>query len=240
MVCPHARAPLWSAACETEASLSDIFDEVDEDLRAERVRKIFQRYGGLMVGAAVLVVAGVAGWQGWTWYQAREANRAATAYLTATAQLDDPKVVDRKPALDALAALAKDGSPAYRTLARLREAAVAWDAGDKPAALALWNSVAADSAADPLLRDIASLQWAMHQIDAGDAGQVGTRLAALAGPENKLHALAQEGEALLAIRQGKPDAARDILRRLAQDTTAPDGVRARANGLLAQLGSGTT
>ena len=53
-----------------------------------------------------------------------------------------------------------------------------------------------------------------------------------------MRSLAAETQALLAIRQSKPDAARNILKRLSQDVTAPDGVRGRANGLLAQLGGG--
>ena len=55
-------------------------------------------------------------------------------------------------------------------------------------------------------------------------------------PTNPWHALAQEAEALLDLRQGQTDAARQALRQLAQDTTAPPGVRGRANGLLARLG----
>ena len=44
--------------------------------------------------------------------------------------------------------------------------------------------------------------------------------------------MAEEAQALLDLRQGHNDAARDTLKRLAQDVTAPDGVRGRANGLL--------
>ncbi len=109
-----------------------------------------------------------------------------------------------------------------------------------PAPLPSTEQVAADRAADPLLRDLATLQWVTHQIDSGDPARLEARLAPLTGADNPLRALAAEAQALLAIRQGRTDAARDILKRLAEDVTAPDGVRARANGLLAQLGGGTT
>jgi hypothetical protein len=87
-----------------------------------------------------------------------------------------------------------------------------------------------------VLRDTARLQWALHEVDAGDPAQVQARLAPLLNPDNPLHALAEETQALLSLRQGKTDDAKATFKRLSQDVTAPQGVRARAAGLLAQLG----
>jgi hypothetical protein len=217
--------------------LSDIFDEVSEDLRAERTQKLLQKYGGVLVAMLVLVVAGVGGWQAWKYYQARETARMAQAFIAAMRVADSPAAADRQAALPGFALVAQEGGPGYRSLARLRAAALKADAGDRDGALALWDEVAGDREADPLLRDLANLQWALHQIDKGDPDAVERRLAPLASPDNTFHALAEEGQALLALRQGKNDVARDTLKRLAQDVTAPDGVRGRANGLLARLGS---
>ena len=63
--------------------MPDIFDEVAEDLRAERARKLWARYGSLVLAALFVVLAGVGGYQGWRWYEAREAERAATAFMAA-------------------------------------------------------------------------------------------------------------------------------------------------------------
>lgn len=215
--------------------MPDIFDEVEEDLRADRARKLLQRYGGLLIAAAVLVVIGVAGYEAWSQYQAREASKQATVFLAAQRLADGPKGA-RADALPGLTSLAADSGPGYRTLARLRAAALKYDAGDKEGALILWNEVGTDSDADPLLRDMANLQWALHQIDTGEPGLVSARLAPLTKHDNAWHALAEEGEAMLALRLGQTDQARETLRQLSADTTAPDGVRGRANGLLQRLG----
>jgi len=114
--------------------------------------------------------------------------------------------------------------------------AMRFETGDKQAGLKLWDAVIADGAADPVLRDTARLQWALHEVDAGDPAQVQARLAPLLNPDNPLHALAEETQALLSLRQGKTDDAKATFKRLSQDVTAPQGVRARAAGLLAQLG----
>ena len=217
--------------------MPDIFDEVSEDLRAERAQQMMKKYGGVLVAAAVVVLAATGGWQGWRWYQARETARVATTYIDALRAADRPAGAERDAARPLLDQVAAEGPSGYRTLARLREAALKADGGDLAAALSLYNQVAADSAADPLLRDLATLHWASRQVDAGEPALLEARLAPLAAADHPLRALAGETQALLVIRQGKPDAARDILKRLSQDVNAPDGVRGRANGLLAQLGA---
>ncbi len=78
--------------------MSDIFDEVDEDLRADRARKLMQKYGGLLLAAAVLVVVGVGGYQAWQYREARETARVADIFLAAMRIADGPPGTDRQAA----------------------------------------------------------------------------------------------------------------------------------------------
>jgi hypothetical protein len=203
----------------------DIFDEVAQDLRAERTRRFFTRYG----------IAGAGGYEAWTTYQGKAALRVSDEYLAAVRIADGPQA-ERGPAIAAFERVAAEAGPGYRTLARLRAAALKADAGDLAGASALWDSVAGDGGADPLLRDLATLTWALHHVDTGEPAQVEARLNSLAAPDNAWHPLAEEAQAVLALRQGKTDAARNLLKQLAQDVTAPNGLRGRANGLLSRIG----
>ncbi len=216
--------------------MPDIFDEVEEDLRAERARRFVRRYGIAAV-AAVLVVAGAAGgFTLWRGYEQRSSAAVADHFADAMRIADGPNA-GRAAALPQFAEVARDGGAGYRTLARLRAAAVDADTGDLAGASTLWDQVSADSEADPILRDFATLQWALHHVDAGDPATVASRLKPLAAPTSTWRALAQEAQAVLDLRQGNKDAARTTLKLLTQDVTAPDGVRGRANGLLARLGT---
>ena len=220
--------------------VADIFDEVDEELRADRAQALLKKYGGLIVALALLIVGAVAGWQAWRWWQTKQSLAVATEYLNATRIADAAGPNKDARAKEAIAALEKVASSApegYRTLARLRAAALEADNGNPKAAAGLWDQVAADGAADPLLRDLASLVWVNHSLDTGDPALVEARLKPLASPDNPWHGLAREAQALLYMRQGKNDQARDTLRSLAQDVTAPEGIRTRANILLTRLGA---
>jgi len=218
--------------------LPDIFDEVEEELRAERAQQFLTRYAGAIAAAAVLVVALVAGWQGWRWYQARQDQAAAGVYITAMLQAAEtgPNATAAHAAsLAGFGQLAQRGPAGYRTLARLQAAALEAAQGHAPQALELWNEVATDSSADPLLRDLAELLWTQHQIGTGDPDALEARLKPLAQPNNPWHAMATEQLALLALRQGKTGEAKQMLTALTNDVTAPDGVRQRATAVLAQL-----
>jgi hypothetical protein len=222
------------------AHVVDIFDEVDEELRAERAQQLLKRYSGLIVAGAVFIVAAVAGWQGWRWYVARQDQAAAIEYLTAmnlaNATAAGSSAASRSAAIATFAKLSQSAPAGYATLSRLWEAALKAQSGDKAGAVALWDQVAGDSSVDPLLRDLASLLWAENQIDTADPALLEARLKALAEPDNPWHALAKEQLALLDLRLGKRDQAKTALEALARDVTAPNGVRGRATALLTRLG----
>jgi len=217
----------------------DIFDEVDQDLRADRARALWRRYGVLLIAAAVLVVLGVAGWEAWMWQRDRAATRAAEAYIAAATAPAPPGPeghAARQASIARFRDIAHDAPAGYRTLARLRAARLLADDGDLVAADAEWDAVAADGAAPRSLRDLANLQWAQHAVDAGDPATVTARLRPLAGPQAPFHPLALESLALLSLRENKPDAARDTLRQIVNDPATSGGLRIRAGKILVQLG----
>ena len=216
--------------------MPDIFDEVEEDLRAERARKLAQRWGGVALGVVIVFVAAVGGWQAWRWNEAREAAAAAQTYLTLH-RAGERDGADLANAGNGFAALAREAPSGYRTLARLRAAALKAETGDLPGALTLWNEVAGDSAADPLYRDLATLLAVTHALDSGDPAQLAARLAPLAAEGNAWRASAREAQALLALRRGANEEARRILEALVADSAAPQGVRERAQRVAAGLRS---
>ena len=210
-------------------AVPDIFDEVSEDLRAERARRLLQRYGFLLVVVVVLVVAGVAGWQVWQSRQRAAREAVATRFLAAT----EPKAAQ---SLETFSAIAKDGPSGYRALARLREAAAKASAGDLPAALALWDQISADEQADRSLRRVADMLWVQHQVDTGEPALVEGRIQPLAAPGEPWRPLALEARAWLRLRTGDAAGAEATLREIVAIPSAPPGVRARATGLLTRLG----
>jgi hypothetical protein len=216
----------------------DIFDEVEEELREERMQALLKKYAGVLFAAALLVIGGVAGWKAWIWYQERRDVAAATSYLAAGAISEATGVAspNRTAAIASFQAVAAGAPDGYRFLARLREAALRANSGDLQGASALWDEMAADGAADPLLRGLANLTWCIYHADKGDPALLEGRLKPLAAAGSAWRSLALEQLALLDLRQGHTEAAKNQLKKLVEDTTASSGVRNRAGVLLNRAG----
>jgi len=219
--------------------LVDIFDEISDDLRTERALALARRYGIVLVAAAILVLLWVGGSQVWQSYQAKQNTAAAAKFLGITGQVDtlgtaitDAQRIANAQALANFAATAPAG---YRTLANLRAAGLYATAGQASQAEALWNDISADTAADPLLRQLADLLWAQHALGTAPDAAVMARIMKLTSTDNIWHGLAQETQALLYLHEGKKDQAKALFSQIASDPSAPEGVRNRADGLLAQL-----
>ena len=120
--------------------MSDIFHEVDEEVRREQLKKLWERYGNYAVAAAVVLVAAVAAWRGYMWWEGKKAAESGAAFEAASTLAETGK---RSEAEAAFGKIAVDGTSGYRHLARMREAAELAQT-DAKAAIAAYDQIAAD------------------------------------------------------------------------------------------------
>ncbi len=212
--------------------MSDIFTEVDEDLRRERAIKLWKKYGNYVIGAAVAIVAGTAGFIAWQDYSRKQAEAAAAQYVAA---LDQAKSGGANEASRALTNIARTGGAGYSVLARLEEAGLKAKGGDMAGAVAIYKEIAGDDRADRELRDAATLLAALDSLDTAPPADLSQQLAALSASDSPWRYLAWEIQALAAAKAGKMDEARKFYTRISDDADAPAGLRARAAEMLAAL-----
>ena len=216
--------------------MSDIFREVDEDVRKDQLTALWKKYGVLVIAAALALVVGTGASVAWREYQASVRDQEAQAYLTAVTSLAESGT---GPGLGELGRLAAEGDTGYATLARLQEAAALQRSGDSQAAVASYDTLADDDDVPTVYRDLARLLAALVLLDDGSADAVSARVNALLVPDNPWQFNAREVDAILALREGRRDAAADKFKSLADDNEAPQGMRNRARQVLAVLGVAT-
>lgn len=210
--------------------------EVNEEMRRDQAKHLWDRYGPAALALAVLIVLGTAAYVGWDYWTESRANRSGDAFSQALALAESGKSDE---AIAALQALEKDGYGAYPLLARMRAATVLADKGDFAGAVAGFDAVANDGAIPEPIRDMARLRAALLLVDNGSYADVAARVEPLTAETNPLRHSAREALALSAWKEGRAADALKLAEQVSSDDGAPRNVRERAT-LLAELirGSG--
>ncbi len=211
--------------------------EVNEEMRQDQARALWDRYGPAALALAVLVVLGTAAFVGYEYWTNSRANRSGDAFSQALVLANEGK---NDEALGALGQLEVDGYGAYPLLARMRAATVLAAKGDFAGAVASFDAVAADTSIPSSIRDMASLRAAFILVDNGSYADVSARAEALTSDTNTLRHSAREALGLSAWKEGRSSDALKLFEQIAADDGAPRNTRERAT-LLAELirGSGT-
>jgi hypothetical protein len=205
--------------------------EVDEELRRDRMHKLWRQTGPYVIGAAVAVVLLVAGYEGWNWYQSSTSSKSSDAFYAAAALADGTDFEAARTALDKVIA---EGSGAYPALAQFREAALLAQQQKTDEALAAYDSLAT-SLASPHLRELALLLGASLLIDRGDVPGVEQRLGGSMTPDAPLRNAAREVLGLTQYKAGQLDAAMTTLQALVDDPLTSNDLRNRAQIYVQQL-----
>ena len=207
--------------------MSELFDEVDEDVRREQLKKLWDKYSVYIVAAALLVIAAVGGWRGYQYLEAKKAAEASVAFNKAVDLSDQNKHAEAEAAFNSLAVTAPSG---YRLLARLRAASEV-ASRDPQAAVKLYDDIAADRGVAALDQELARVRAAQLLVDKSPYPDLLTRLQSETESTATFRHTARELLALSAWRANDMTSARKWLDMIANDSETPPGMRSRAEAL---------
>jgi hypothetical protein len=211
--------------------VSELFDEVDEEVRRDQLKKLWDKYSIFIIAGALLIIAGVGGWRGYQYVEARKAAEAGAAFDKAVELSEANKHTEAEAAFNDLAARAPSG---YRMLARLRAAAEV-ASHDPKAAAKLYDDIAADRSIGAEQQDLAKVRAAGLLVDSAAYSEMLQRLESSAGPQATFRHTARELLALSAWRANDTAAARKWLDLIANDGETPPSLRSRAEAMQALL-----
>ncbi len=207
--------------------MADIFNEVDEEVRRERMKRMWDQYGLYILILVVLFVAGIAGWRGWEYYQNQRAAEFGAQFEAASALAEAGKLAEAEKDF---ARISADGNRGYRVLARLREAE-AVSSRDRTAAVSQFDAIAADTSFDQRFRDLAAIRSGLLLVDTASLQDMEKRLEAVAATGRPFRHTARELLALSAFRAGDPKALQRWADLIAGDAESPAQMRARVESL---------
>jgi len=211
--------------------VSELFDEVDEDVRRDQLKRLWEQYSIYIVAGALLIIAAVGGWRGYQYLEAQKAAEAGAAFDKAVELSEANKHTEAEAAFEDLAAKAPSG---YRLLARLHAAAET-AVRDPKAAVKLYDDIAADRGVGVPEQDLARIRAAGLLLETADYASMLSRLEPSAAPEATFRHSARELLALSAWHANDTAAARRWLDLIANDGETPPSLRSRAEALQALL-----
>jgi hypothetical protein len=206
--------------------------EVDEAVRQDRYQKLWDKYGIYALAAAALLVASVAGYKGWTYWQEKQAREAGAKFTQALSFEDGP---DAAKAREMLTELAEKGPHGYRILARFQLAAAEAKAGEIDKAVADYDALATDPSVDRILQGHAQLQAAALMLDKADYAEMERRLKGLIESGSAWRFSARELLGLSAYRLNNMREAERQFSELVGDQGTPPNLRERADMMLALI-----
>jgi hypothetical protein len=207
--------------------VSELFNEVDEEVRRDQLKKLWDQYSIYIVAGALLIIAAVGGWRGYQYLEAKKAAEAGAAFDKAVELSEQNKHAEAETAFIDLAAKAPSG---YRVLARLRAAAEAGNR-DPQAAAKMYDDIAADRSVGAAEQDLARIRAAGLLLETSTYPNMLARLEAAAAPGATFRHTARELLALSAWHANDTTAARKWLDLIANDGETPPSLRSRAEAL---------
>lgn len=213
--------------------MADIFHEVDEEIRRDQLKKLWERYSIYIVALAVLTVAGIGGWRGYEYYVGKKSAAAGAAFESAVTLSEQGKHAEAEAAFAKVVTEAPDG---YRVLARFRAATAL--AQVKPAdAVKAYDDIAADTSVGQTFQDLAGVRAGLLLVDTAPLADLRRRLDPLAEPGRTFRHTARELLALSAWRNHDAATAKRYIDMIAGDGETPPGARARIDVLSALIGN---
>jgi hypothetical protein len=211
-----------------------LFREINEELRQERFGKLWKTYGNYAIAVVVLAIAGVAGYQIWHSRDVAQRAEESAQFTTALRATMENRGAE---AAQTFTKLAETGSDGYALISKFDLAAIKSRDGNRAEAAEAYLAIANNNDTAPELRDLALLLSVLQEIDHGDPKILTDRMAPLVASANPWRFIAKEFTAYLAQRMGENERAGQLFRELADDATAPQGIRARAAEMSSVLGS---
>lgn len=211
--------------------MADIFHEVDEEVRREQLKRLWDRYSIVLIAAAVLVILAMAGWRGYEYYVGKRAAEAGAQFETALTLAEEGKQAESEAAFAKIAADAPDG---YRLLARFRGAAE-MVTNKQADAVKAYDALAADGSLGPLWQDLAAVRAGLLVVDTAPLADMQKRLSAQIEPGRPYRHSARELLALSAWKNNDAAAAKRYIDMIVADGETPASIRSRADVLSALI-----
>ena len=215
--------------------MTDLFEEVEEQLRSDRYRQFGRKVLPWLLGAAAAALVATLGYWGYDTYRAQQTDKASDQYAQAMAAMAGG---DSAKAKSLWLETSKMAAPSYKAMSLMHLGAFALQ-DNKPAEAVKQFDEAAEAAPDYLLGDAARLKSAFALLDTAPLKDLEARLKPMMEEGRPYRVQAREALAFAKLNAGDMSGARSDYVVLSQLLDASQGAQARAQAAIGLIDSGS-
>jgi hypothetical protein len=207
------------------------FDEVDEEVRNDRFKKLINKYGGFILCVLILALSFAVGYEKFGEWRIKKAEEKNVVY--AQALVPQKNFEDNIAELENIVATE---SGLYKDMARLQIINLLLDNNQTERAITNMTALVNDVEANAKIREIATIKLATYQIDTADYATIKALLEPILQNNNSSwRPMAKELMAMAAIQAKHFEEAKSIYQELLTHSSISDDFKARINDMLASI-----
>lgn len=207
--------------------MSDIFQEIDEDLRQDKAARLWKAYGKYLVSLAILIILAIAGYRFIEHINEENREQASELYELAS---EAGRTGDKKAAIELFSDERFDGAIGYAIISKLKKAALAKSNNDLEGMAIVLKEIVTNEEIPSYLRNLARLK-----LIASDSNNYISQLDALIEGDGPWKFLALELKGGMELEVGNLKEARSIFKELTNEADTPNNMRRRASEILKAL-----
>lgn len=221
--CPHC------TGCD-DAMADSFIQEVSEEVKNDNLKALWDKYGLFIILFVVVAVSAAVSFETIKNWRDQKYQAQTSSYLAAL-QLSN----DYENSIKALEKVAAADEGIYSDLARVQIAEILYEQNKKDEARAMLQSTIKNDAVHNRIRTLAALKLATYEMDNASTEQLKSLLDPIAAQNNAWSPLAKELLAMVAVRDGDIETARNIYTSLIENENISENFKSRVQDMLSAL-----
>lgn len=218
-------------------TIQDSFiDEINEDLKHENLKKIWDKYGLYIIIFVIAAIAAAVSFESIKAWRIRHHQDVSNVYAYAQNLKEMGKYEESNKVL---ADLQKNGGGIYADIAEMQIANNLVLQNKVSDAIAIYEKMAANKDLNPQVREVAILKLASFKLDNAPAAEIETLLTPVINNNPNWAPIAKSMLAMLAVREKDLNKAKALYEEIASDSNSPDSLKVKAQDMVAVLKENT-
>ena len=221
--------PNCCSSCQDE--MTDAFiQEVTEDVKNDNLKAFWNKYGLYVILFVVIAVSSAVGFETIKGWRQKQLQARTEAYIAAMVQDGNYDA-----SIKALEKIAAGNYGVYSQQARINIADILFEQNKVAEATDMLQAIIDNEELSERTHCLAALKLATYKLDTASGEEVRALLQPIVDANNSWSSLAQDMLAMLAVKDGDFEKAREIYNELLQNENISDNFRARIQDMLSAL-----